>query len=124
MDPHYLGYFDCFNRGLYFEAHEVLETIWLPQRGQANDRFYKGLIQLAGAFVHMQKQRLGPAAALLRLARENLSRYPQVHQRLDLVKVRSLIDLWLHTVNALGHGDLAQKPGLPILKLQAEKNSD
>jgi hypothetical protein len=23
-DAYYLGYFECFNRGLYFEAHDVL----------------------------------------------------------------------------------------------------
>ena len=30
-DRRYLGYFDCFNRQHYFEAHEVLEALWLPQ---------------------------------------------------------------------------------------------
>ena len=64
LDAHYLGYFACFNRQLFFEAHEVLEQIWLPQRHGPNGAFYKGLIQLAGAFVHLQKNRSGPAAAL------------------------------------------------------------
>jgi predicted metal-dependent hydrolase len=63
MDPHYLGYFECFNQQLFYEAHDVLEELWLAQRRQPNDLFYKGLIQLAGAFVHLQKNRLKPAAA-------------------------------------------------------------
>src|SRR5512138_3218123 len=78
--PNYLGYFECFNRGLYFEAHDVLEELWLQDRGGANDSFYKGLIQLAGAFVHLQKQRLQPAAALFRLAEANLQKYPREHE--------------------------------------------
>ena len=72
LDAHYLGYFHCFNRGLFYEAHDVLEELWLPERTGPNGAFYKGLIQLAGAFVHLQKNRLRPAAALFKLAATNL----------------------------------------------------
>ena len=54
---HYLGYFACFNRQLYYEAHDVLEELWLPIRGTPQARFYQGLIQMAGGFVHLQKNR-------------------------------------------------------------------
>lgn len=94
LDPHYLGYFDCFNKGLYYEAHDVLEELWLGCRRGPDDAFYKGLIQLAGAFVHLQKQRSGPARALFRLARTNLSTYPRHHHRLDIQRALRLIDCW------------------------------
>jgi predicted metal-dependent hydrolase len=45
VDAHYLAYFECFNRQQYFEAHQVLEPLWLSQRGAPRERFYKGLIQ-------------------------------------------------------------------------------
>ena len=35
LDAHYLGYFECFNRGLFYEAHDVLEELWLPNRNGA-----------------------------------------------------------------------------------------
>ena len=95
LDAHYLGYFDCFNQQLFYEAHDVLEEIWLAQRKGPNDSFYKGLIQLAGAFVHLQKSRLRPAAALFKLARTNLRKYPATYERLDLVKGLALIQQWL-----------------------------
>ena len=95
LDAHYLGFFECFNRQLFFEAHEVLEELWLDDRHGPDGNFYKGLIQLAGAFVHLQKDRPGPAAALLRLARTNLERYPKQHQRLDVAKVLALVADWL-----------------------------
>ena len=95
LDPHYLGYFECFNRQLFFEAHEVLEELWLGERGRQDDRFYKGLIQLAGAFVHLQKLRTRPAVALFKLARRNLWHYPSVYRFLDLKEVEQLIDLWI-----------------------------
>src|SRR5256885_10158201 len=79
-DAHYLGYFELFNRGLFYESHDVLEELWLPVRQKPEGAFYKGLIQLAGAFVHLQKNRLRPAAALFKLARNNLQSYSPLHQ--------------------------------------------
>jgi predicted metal-dependent hydrolase len=100
LDAHYLGYFECFNAGLFYEAHDVLEELWLAQRRGPNDAFYKGLIQLAGAFVHLQKHtaalpRLRPAAALFRLARVNLQAFAPVHERLDVERTLGLIEVWL-----------------------------
>ena len=94
LDPHYLGYFECFNQQLFYEAHDVLEELWLGQRRQPNDLFYKGLIQLAGAFVHLQKNRLKPSAALFRLAQNNISKYPEQHEQLNTLAVLSLIAQW------------------------------
>jgi predicted metal-dependent hydrolase len=95
LDAHYLGYFDCFNRGLFYEAHDVLEDLWLKDRHGPDGAFYKGLIQLAGAFVHLQKDRLRPAAALFKLAQANLEKYPRHHERLDVAAVGRLIQAWL-----------------------------
>lgn len=100
LDAHYFGYFECFNRQLYFEAHDVLEELWLADRKGPNYSFYKGLIQLAGAFVHLQKKRLRPAAALFKLADANLEKYPPQHERLDVVNVRGLIRDWLQRLEA------------------------
>jgi predicted metal-dependent hydrolase len=99
-DAHYLGYFECFNNGLYYEAHDVLEELWLPQRKGPTGNFYKGLIQLAGAFVLMQKHsaaqpRLKPAARLLRLAQANLEPYAEVFLDLSVTEILALIDRWL-----------------------------
>jgi predicted metal-dependent hydrolase len=95
LDAHYLGYFEFFNRRLFYEAHEVLEPLWLDRRQGAEAAFYKGLIQLAGAFVHLQRNRLRPAAALFRLAGANFERYPATHDLLDLEALRSTIQEWL-----------------------------
>ena len=60
--PCYQGYFQCFNDARYYEAHDVLEHLWLRGgRADPEHAFYKGLIQVAGAFVHLQKQHARPA---------------------------------------------------------------
>ena len=94
LPAHYLGYFDCFNRQQFYEAHDVLEDMWLPVRRDADGDFYKGLIQLAGAFVHVQKNRPGPAVALLDLARTNLGKYPAIYHSLDIAAVFKVIGQW------------------------------
>jgi predicted metal-dependent hydrolase len=95
LDPHYAGYFELFNRQKFYEAHDVLEHIWLKDKHGPNGAFYKGLIQLAGAFVHLQKDRTQPAAALLKLALANLEKYPATHEHLDLKIIGGLIGKWL-----------------------------
>jgi predicted metal-dependent hydrolase len=121
LDEHYLAYFDCFNRRRFFEAHEVLEQIWLPQRRGPNGPFYKGLIQLAGAFVHLQKNRLGPAVALLKLARTNLQKFPPTHQELDLPGVLALIEDWMGKLcHARLPTDLLLSGNAPELRLRAQ----
>ena len=94
LNAHYLGYFECFNRGLFYEAHDVLEELWLADRRGPDGDFYKGLIQFAGAFVHLQKHttlrpRLRPSAALFKLAQANLEKYPPRHHSLDLAAQKS-----------------------------------
>jgi predicted metal-dependent hydrolase len=94
LDAHYLAFFACFNEQHFYEAHEVLEELWLVQRDGPNGDFYKGLIQLAGAFVHVQKGRPGPALALLTLAQKHLREFPATHQGLHQGSVLALIDTW------------------------------
>jgi hypothetical protein len=100
LDPCYEGYFVCFNTQRYYEAHDVLEHLWLQTR-DGNHAFYKGLIQLAGAFVHLQKQflrpthpkdatRARPAARLFQLAARNLGPYRPNHLGLDVERVWAL----------------------------------
>jgi hypothetical protein len=100
IDPCYEGYFTCFNRQQYYEAHDVLEHLWL-QTHDANSAFYKGLIQFAGAFVHLQKQflrphhpkdglRARPAVRLFHLAARNLSPYRPSHLHLDVERIWNL----------------------------------
>jgi len=104
LDAHYLGYFHCFNGQLFYEAHDVLEELWLADRPGPNGDFYKGLIQLAGAFVHLQKERLRPSAALFKLAQANLRKYPVRHEQLDLASVLALIETWLAWLEGGGFG--------------------
>jgi predicted metal-dependent hydrolase len=122
-DPRYLSYFECFNQQRYFEAHDVLEVLWLPQRQGPNGSFYKALIQLAGAFVHWQKQRPGPAVALFKLARTYLQTYPAVHEGLSVKHVLLLIDEWMRQLTTVPPGAALPAPAVaPQLRLETPKH--
>jgi predicted metal-dependent hydrolase len=103
FNRHYVGFFRCFNAQLYYEAHDVLEEVWLPIRGQAQAKFYQGLIQMAGGFVHLQKERLGPAARLFALALANFESYPARHAGIDLEAIREIC--WRHRQAIIDSGE-------------------
>jgi predicted metal-dependent hydrolase len=124
---HYLGYFECFNRGLFYEAHDVLEELWLEDRRGPNGNFYKGLIQFAGAFVHLQKHdsrfpRLRPAAALLTLARGYLEPYAPRNAGLDVARVLALAWDWRAALEA-GRFVINPLANQPAPQLEVDKTS-
>jgi len=128
--PYYLAYFDCFNRQEYYEAHDVLEHLWLKGKDE-NYAFYKGLIQLAGAFVHLQKQRarpdhpkdgrrLHPAVRLFALAEKNLAPYGPRHLGVDIGRVLALAHDYAGRIKATDYTRNPWRPSTaPALELTA-----
>ena len=121
-DPRYWGYFITFNQGRYFEAHDVLEDLWLECRKQRLDTFYKALIQLAGVFVHLQKQRLRPARALMDLSQGYLHAHGTMVEGLSLGPVHALLDQWRVRIAGLEGLDFHQYP--PPRLLMPEQGLD
>ncbi len=128
LDPRYLGYFACFNAGQYYEAHDVLEDLWLEDRATPESAFYKGLIQFAGAFVHLKKQherphhpkdrdRLAPAMRLFKLARKYLRPFAPHHRHLPVERVCGLCD---HFSGIIAASDFRENPWNPEKPPQLE----
>jgi uncharacterized protein len=112
--PYYRAFFQCWNEQRYYEAHDVLEQVWLHDPITAEDaQYFKGLIQAAGAFVHLQKQfehpthpkhgkRLGPAVRLFRLAEKNLAPFGDRRHDLDLAWFREILSQYRSAVESNG----------------------
>jgi predicted metal-dependent hydrolase len=118
--PFYRTFFQCWNQQRYYDAHDVLEQLWLNSDTN-NDQFFKGLIQAAGAFVHLQKhfehpthakhsRRLQPAVRLFRLAERNLSIFAPKHHELDVAAVCELLRSYADQIVA---GDYKTNPWSP-----------
>src|SRR5437879_7488321 len=100
--PFYRAFFHCWNEQRYYEAHDVLEQLWLKETNSRDANFFKGLIQAAGAFVHLQKRfehpshakhsrRLPPAVRLFQLAEKNLSIFAPRHHGLNVAALCELL---------------------------------
>lgn len=81
-DPRYLAGIVLFNRGDFFEAHEVWEQLWMDTHGP-DKQFYQGLIQAAVGLCHFCNGNLRGAAKLYRSSRQYLERYGSPHHGLD-----------------------------------------
>jgi predicted metal-dependent hydrolase len=108
--PYYRAFFHCWNEQQYYEAHDVLEQLWLNSESPDAD-FFKGLIQAAGAFVHLQKhfehpshakhgRRLPPAVRLFRLAQRNLANFAPWHHGLDVAALCQLLNRYADKIAA------------------------
>jgi uncharacterized protein len=111
VDSHLIEFIDCFNRQAYFEAHDVLEELWLVTEGERRD-FYKGLIQTAAVFLKLQQAKPDPAARLAHRAAAHLEKYRPV---CDQVNVNEILE-WLHDIR-LGRNTVAEgaPPRLELL---------
>jgi hypothetical protein len=130
----YRAYFRLWNEQDYYQAHDVLEHIWLETTSE-DARYFKGLIQAAGAFVHLQKQfqhpthpkharRMGPAVRLFRLALDNLSKYGPMRHGFEVTKFRVMLEDY---AAAIVRSDYKTNPWspptAPKLKLKSERHS-
>ena len=107
--PCYRGFFRCWNEQRYYEAHDVLEHLWL-QTNSEDAQYFKGLIQAAGAFVHLQKnfqhpahpkhsRRLAPAVRLFRLAEQNLGPFAPTRHNFDVTGFLALLERFRSAVS-------------------------
>jgi len=116
----YVAFFECFHAGEYYEAHDVLEQVWLGSRDE-NAPFYKGLIQIAGAFVHLRKNfehpehpkhrhRLHPAVRLFELGMKNIRPFGPCHLGLN---VDAAVALGESLVVRIRGSEFSQNPWSP-----------
>ncbi len=66
---------DLFNRGLYFEAHEIWEEAWNDSEG-TEKRFLQALIQIAVALLKWQSGIPAGAIKMYKMATEKLAALP------------------------------------------------
>ena len=90
-DPRYLRGIDHFNRGEYFEAHEVWEDLWIEVNDEPKG-FYHGLIQAAVALHHARRANPNGARSLFRRMKANLDGFRPAYLGLDLDTFLSRMD--------------------------------
>jgi predicted metal-dependent hydrolase len=104
-----------FNRGLFFEAHDVWEDLWAGTRGPERD-FLRGLIHCAVGCYHLNAANLEGARSQLARCREALDTYAPVHGGLDVAALLVLVENYLERAAAEDPSGLAGIAGPRILQ--------
>ena len=77
-----------FNRRYYWEAHEVLEELWLEVRGPER-LFYQGIIQAAAAFYHVLNAN---PRGVLKLAQDSQDKLKKYFPSYESIPLKELFD--------------------------------
>jgi len=109
-DARYRAGIELFNRGEFFEAHEVWEDLW-HECGSADRRFFQALIQAAVSAYHHQRGNAAGANRLYHSGRKYMEPFRPVYLGL------AIDDFW----NALS-AHLAGSPA-PTITLQQPRRS-
>jgi predicted metal-dependent hydrolase len=108
---------ELFNRGEFFEAHEVLEDVW--RAAPAHEKmFLQGVIQVAVALHHYARGNAVGACSLMRRAHKNLSAYPESFAGLNVAELLAAVANWQAALETGG-----RKPSLPRLELKGRTSS-
>ena len=86
-----------FNRGHFFEAHELCEEAWNEVVGEEK-RFYQGLVQLAAGYHKLALAQHNGARKLLERGHQTLRDFPAAYAGIDLTALREAV---IHTLDEL-----------------------
>ena len=79
-----------FNEEKYWITHEVLEGVWKKAYGDEKD-LLNGLILVAAAFVHYQKNEKDIALSIMRRALKKLTTVNEKYFGIDVVSIKSQV---------------------------------
>jgi hypothetical protein len=117
-----------FNERCFFEAHDVLEEIWIDRTGQEKT-YYQGLIQVAVGFYKVDVRNQGGAVSLLRKGLAKLRSVRDLDSPLDIERCIVEVEEALSEIERLGQAgigdfDLAAVPRLHRRRADQEQSSD
>lgn len=78
---------ELFNRGEYFEAHEVLEAAWRAEPGPLRE-LYRGILQISVAYYHLLRGNYIGSVKMFMRSRAWLDPFPDCCCGIDLASFR------------------------------------
>lgn len=105
---------ELFNSGRYWDAHEIWEREWTPDRRGADAGFYKGLIQVAAGCLHYGRRNRRGAVNKWRSGVGYLRPYLPEHNGVALAPLVAAVDGCLDAMSTTGWPDLT----MPAIGLQ------
>lgn len=108
-----------FNEGLFFEVHEILETVWLTQENGIR-LLLQGLIQIAVGFYHLENRNVRGALSLLKEGVEKVKAYDPNRSQVELDRFVGRIERARLSIESLGNAacdrfDRRMIPKMPLI---------
>ncbi len=97
---------ELFNAGRYWDAHEVWEHEWMPDRKGADAGFFKGLIQVAAGCLHYGRHNKRGAVNKWRSGADYLRPYLPEHRGVRLMPLVAAVDGYLASMTGSTWPDL------------------
>jgi predicted metal-dependent hydrolase len=104
---------ELFNRGDFFEAHEVWEELWLACPA-AERRFFQALIQAAVALHHFGRGNYTGASRLFHSGRRYMEPYRPTYLGLDVEDFWRRMELHLALALVGGHTQAGTRPVIAL----------
>lgn len=108
---------DLYNRGEFFECHEVLELIWRDESDPVRE-LYHGILQVGVAFHHWQRGNFHGSVTLLGRGVRRLSRLPAICMTIDVAGFRDGANRCLGEIERLGADHLSAFDSSRIPKVE------
>ncbi|MFT4412968.1 DUF309 domain-containing protein [Fredinandcohnia humi] len=92
MDHYPLEYYEFFikfNEGDYYTCHDLLEEIWMTEKGNL---FLKGILQMTVAIYHYEYGSVKGARLMLEAGKEYIQDFRPLHWGIDLEEVNEFIE--------------------------------
>src|SRR5690606_27214287 len=96
---------EAFNRGDYFEQHELFEEAWIEEPRPIRE-LYQGILQVGVAFLQIEKGNWAGALKTFRRGLPRLRDLPPVCQGIDVASLRQAAQAIHQEITALGPGRL------------------
>ena len=110
-----------FNEGLFFEVHEILETVWLTQQDE-NRFLLQGLIQIAVGFHHLANRNPMGAISLLKEGVQKVQACDPDRSRVRLNQFLAQVECAHQSIASLGNAacdqfDRRMIPNMPLIRV-------
>ena len=92
LPSEYSAFWKLWEKGEYFECHEVLEIAWRREQNPERKQFFQGLIHCAVALVHVERQHPIGARGQLRKAQAKLERFGAEYSGCDILAVLGFVE--------------------------------
>lgn len=98
MTPGLAEGIELFNTGHFWDAHEVWEREWMPDRKGRDGGFYKGLIQVAAGCLHYTRHNRRGTVNKWRSGADYLRPYLPGHKGVKLGPLVAAVDGFLEAM--------------------------